>query len=188
MREKYWALYEELIDTEFYYWHYRSRSAFWEKATNIITCISSAAGIATWIIWKQHEWVWAIVVGASQIINAIRHLFPFPKQISAVSLFLPELKRLINEVDRDWNKINSGTMTDDDANLQIYKYKERLLDLESKYISDTSFPRKRLCQYKALKDRENYFFQNYGITAEIRRKERIYAFWRKKKSTECSTK
>lgn len=163
MKDQFWAMYVEYIDSEFYYWHYRARATFWNNAINMLSCITSAVGISTWLIWKQLPWLWAIVVGISQGVNAIRHILPFQKQISSVSLMLPELKILLSEIDRDWNSIQLNELSDIQINQRIFTYNERYLQLENKHIKDTSFPRKKWCQKKAEIDRVNFFNQHYSV-------------------------
>jgi hypothetical protein len=163
MRDKYWAMYCEFVDSKFYYWHYRDCATCKNNIINTFLCIASFSGIASWLIWKQISWVWAIIVGVSQVASAIRGLLPYSNQISSISLFIPEIDLLINEVDHDWYSVDRNKLDDDEINNLIFDYKKRFSLLEHKYINNTNFSRIKCCENKAIKDRELYFFQHYDI-------------------------
>lgn len=172
MRDKYWALYTYLVDCKFYYWHYREHSTFWDTAINLFLCITSVGGIATWAVWKQLPWLWAIIVAASQLINSFRKYLPFSKRITSVTMLLPELDGLINEIDHVWDKVDTG-MEDEEISDAVYQFNCRYTELEYKYAKDSYFPRKKRCEKESLVDRENYFFQKYGIKKSEKFKEGI---------------
>jgi hypothetical protein len=162
MRDKYWAMYAKLVDAKYYYWHYRNHATFGDLAINIFLCVTSISGIASWMIWRQFPWVWAIVVGAAQVANAIRGFLPFKKQKEAVISFAPELEHLINEVERSWNLINLG-IPDSEIVQMIFEYNEMFTSIENKYINEIYFPVNKRLLNKSSKDRIAYFFQIYDI-------------------------
>ena len=160
-RGSFWTMYNEVKYAEYYYWHYKDLSEKWNRYIKAGMCIASTAGVASWFIWQQFAIVWAIVIALSQVIRAIEHLFPFSRRITVINFFLPDLGLLINEIEHDWYKTES--MDSEAINELTFEYKNRLAALESKYISDTYFPRNEKCFAKALKDKEAYFEQHYDL-------------------------
>ncbi|WP_312644011.1 hypothetical protein [Hydrogenoanaerobacterium sp.] len=162
MREKYWAMYEELVTSKYYYWHYRATSTLIDNIVNGVLCVASAVSISSWLIWNKLPWLWACIISISQVIGAVRHLFPFSRQISAVNLLNPELDLLINEVDYDWDRVDN--LSDGEISRLTFEYQEQFIMLENKYIGSAYFPRNHRCETKAVSDRKAYFFQHYQVT------------------------
>lgn len=160
MRDKYWSMYEEIVDSYYYYWHYRARAVRLSNLINCISCIASVTSISSWLIWNSVPWLWAIILAAAQMINAIRHLFPFSRQITSTGMLIPEVKLLLNEVDHEWDIIDD--LPESEINDRVLRKRNEFALLENKYIGDAYFPRRSRCEKKAINDRRAYFFQHHG--------------------------
>lgn len=161
MRDKYWAMYIELIDSKYYYWHYRARSTFWDNVINAVSLLTTAYGITSWALWKQFYVAWAVLVGTAQVLSTMRPILPFSRRIIDTNFLFPDLDELVNEVDHDWDKIDS--LSDLEISDLIYAYNQKYIKLENKYAKGADFPRNKCCQEKAVRDRANYFKQHYDV-------------------------
>jgi hypothetical protein len=159
MREKYWAMYNQLVMNRYYYWHYRNRAY---KIDRIIKCclgVVGAGSIASWTIWNRAPYVWAVIVGLTQILAAIQQFLPFSERVIKVNYYLPELVNLLYEIDSDFARID--LMDYDSINDLIANYEIRANALESKFIGSTYFPRSKRCTKRAETDQKNYFLQRF---------------------------
>lgn len=170
LKEKYFAMYSSFIDAKYYYWYYRQRSVGWDNLINIILSITSIGGIGAWTVWRQLPFVWAAIVGMSQIINAFRKFLPFSGQISATNSLIPEIDMLVNDVDHDYFKVLND-LYDNEINELIFQYNKRFIALENRLTKGSNFPMNKKCFKKAEIDRENYFYQAYEYCENQTREE-----------------
>jgi len=148
MIDDFWNMFFDIKKTERYYWHYKIRSEKLQRSINAFLAISTCTGVASLVIWKQFWFVWAGIIAISQIVGAIQYLFPYSRQIVTINFLLPDLNKLINEIDHTWGTI--GNLNISEINDYIFSYRNQLDDLTNKYIGDTYFP-----QIKRLNDRSD---------------------------------
>lgn len=167
MRDKFWTLYTDLVQSRYYYEHYQHHAVCVDRTIQVFTSITAASSIASWFIWNQLNWLWAFLIALSQIINVIYRFLPYSKQIESVQYILPDIKELMNSVDYYWSFIDLNNPAENDINEKILDYKNQYQYLEQKYIDDSIFPPKDSITKKAEDDREKYFFERYGIDTKV---------------------
>ena len=165
MRDKYWAMYHQMKFSEYYYSHYLSLTVVIDRCISAFTCLVSAAGVASWWIWKSLGVAWAVLVGVSQAISAIRHLLPYSKRMTSLGFLTPAMSQLLNEISRDWSRIDysSEAVSNDEIINLIYEYECRYAGLLSKHLGAASLPDNKYCIRKAADDQKSYFRQRYGL-------------------------
>ncbi len=153
MRNEYWAMYNQMKFNEFYYSHYLTESILINRFISVVTCIVSAASIASWAIWDVLGVFWAILVGISQAITTIHHLLPFSDRITSLTFLTSELSQLLTDISRDWNRINysDSKISDDEIIELIYKHERQYDELVAKYIGFTSLPEKNVSSRRRQK-------------------------------------
>lgn len=167
MRDKFWTLYVDLVQSRYYYEHYQHHAVRVDRAIQIFTSITSASSIASWFVWNQLNWLWAFLIALSQLVNVIYRFLPYPKQIESVNYILPDIKKLMNSVDYYWGLIETNCPSENEINKKIFDYKNQYQCLEQKYINDSVFPPKGSVTKKADTDRVKYFYERYGIDDKI---------------------
>jgi hypothetical protein len=63
----------------------RKRLARQVRAVELIKVIASSGGIAGWAVWNNYPFVWAGIIAAAQLLDAIKHVFPFAKEHKSAS-------------------------------------------------------------------------------------------------------
>jgi hypothetical protein len=57
----------------------------WKTGATAIRAITSTGSIGAWLIWKRYTFVWAFLIAASQVAEALRGIFPVYKRQRALS-------------------------------------------------------------------------------------------------------
>jgi hypothetical protein len=156
-------MYYRFVYNKFYYELYGSSATLWNFWICIIACVFSFTGISTWYIWKQLPWLWAIIIGISQVINAIRGYLPFSKRIPIIKYYTYELECLINKVDTAWRKIDSNAynFSEIEINELIEAYEKQFTEIDQRYIENSLFRNKNRYVTEATKLRDKYFEDKY---------------------------
>ena len=55
------------------------------RAVEIIKAVASSTAIASWVIFKQFPLLWAGIIVAAQLLDALKDVFPFARQHKAAS-------------------------------------------------------------------------------------------------------
>ena len=172
MREKYWAMYQQIKFSEYYYWHYRGRSAAWCNAADIFLALATLACLASWSLWADLAPIWSIVLISSQMASIVRPCLPCARRVGAVNSLMPGLRHLCNEIDYDWETID-GMLRDKIAAL-VFGYGKRFIELEMEYAGPVHFPRREACVEKAEKDTDEYLIARHGCQPRADAAQRLF--------------
>lgn len=165
MREKYWAMYESVKHSERYFFYYRERAWKWDKGIKAFLVIASLSSVANLAFWDQISITWAIIAMAAQILSALAYLIPFSDQVTALNSFLPEIDKLLCQIDHDWDRINIlQELSDVEINDLVLKYNLAFSDLEDRYTRGIQFSVNAECETKAEADCKKFKFSRFGIT------------------------
>lgn len=162
MRDKFWKLYESVLKSERYYWHYRQRSIFFHHLIQAFLLIASLSSVAGLWFWTKIPGIWAIIALVAQVVSACAYMLPQSAQITALNYLLPELQRLLNQIDHDWDMLEE--LSPGDINDLVLKYNNDFCDMEDKYTCGVSFPARERVVRKADIDCRNYKFSHLDIT------------------------
>ena len=160
MRDRYWSMLTQIKSSSLYYWKYRDISQkiiFWLK---VISTFTTSAGVICLLLQNKFPYFWTGLVAISQTYQAIQPLLPFEERITRINFLMPPLAKLINEIEREWEYVQ----TYDDKKIieLIYNFKKRYNSIEEQYISSFPFPHKKLCSSYATKELNNYCNYNYS--------------------------
>jgi hypothetical protein len=72
----YWNQMVELTVAAEYMRRYRDDAGKRVAALGTLKAIASSGGIAAWVIWKEHAFVWGAIIAASQLADALKEVFP----------------------------------------------------------------------------------------------------------------
>jgi hypothetical protein len=64
---------------------YRDDLGMWVTRLGILKAIASNGGIAAWVVWREYAFLWAAIIAASQLADALKEVFPFTKTHKAAS-------------------------------------------------------------------------------------------------------
>jgi hypothetical protein len=124
-----------------------------------ITCflaITSSAGIGGWAIWQKYGFVWGLIIAASQVVNAVRLHLPYSMRRSLLRSVLPELNQLSLEMEADFYKVRSGSLTEEQIHELTIQYMGRRDAIVAR-LDESALPESPSYLAKAEADAESYF-------------------------------
>lgn len=156
----YWQEFNQLKLDGCYIRDYRNSIANQETTVAAIRAIASSTSIAAWAIWKQYAFVWACLIAASQVTDALRDVFPFRKRRQALSGWSNALNRLFVDAQRDWDTISTGSVTNTKIAMMTHQLRQKMQRYEETYIPD-GLARKQKLFDAAQKEMETFFQNRY---------------------------
>src|SRR5436189_2018493 len=84
-QEQYWQAMIELKVAATYIRLYRDYLSRWVMGLGILKAVASSVGIAGWAIWTKYAFMWAVIIAASQVADALKEVFPFTKRHKVAS-------------------------------------------------------------------------------------------------------
>jgi hypothetical protein len=130
----YWQEFVQLKVDTCYVRDYRNELGKWVTGVAAIRAIASTGGIAAWAVWRKYAYLWACVIAASQVADALKNVFPFYKRRGALSRWSRTLNRLFVEAQRDWDAISGGRCTNAQIRRLSHLLRVRKERAEGKYI------------------------------------------------------
>ena len=135
-QQLYWAQLYELKAACVYIRRYRGYLSKWVTTTGTIRAIASSASIAAWVIWKEHAFIWAAIIAVSQVLDAVKDVFPMTKRHKAASDHVHQLESLFIDAQLEWENIFSGHYTDDEIMHRRHQLMKLQHDAEVKNFPD----------------------------------------------------
>lgn len=132
----YWAQLRQVKAGALYMRLYRNRLARRVRAIELIKAVSSSGAIAGWVIWKDLPLLWAAIIAAAQLLDALKGVFPFAKQHRAASDLTVAMEIIWIDADAEWTDIYAGRLTDQEINKRLQKLRKLVLEAESKHFPD----------------------------------------------------
>ena len=134
-----------------------------DRTINLIIAITSSGSIASWAYWQTHIEIWGAIIALSQVITAIRPLFPYTryvKELSAKKMKLDLLSLDFQKLLRDFdnNKISRDIISTKYDDLT----KELTTTLNFSDETIISFNKKSI--NKANEKMKLFFKTNYSIS------------------------
>ncbi len=155
-QEQYWQeLYDLKVHTS-YLSIYLFNSEKIDTRINAFLAITSSTSIASWVIWKEYQFVWASIIVISQLITAIKQFLPYNLRIKNISKALKEMELLSIEYEKKWFYIAEGKKTDEQIHTMRFEIKEKKSLIMSKYFTTNILPKDK----KYLEEAENNVLQN----------------------------
>ena len=142
---------------------YHLRSERLERALKVFLAVTSSGSISAWVIWKQFHIVWAALIAASQFVNVIKTYLPYGGRLRRLREVTPRLDGLFLSLERTWQRIADGELTNGEISVAIEDFKRRKLDIVDAHLGAAPLPvNSRLCR-EAAAETEKYFESIYGI-------------------------
>jgi len=123
---------------------HRNGLARWDRGVDVVKAVASSAGIASWVIWRQFALVWAFIIATSQVVDALKDVFPFSRRLKAASDLTVALERMFIDAQFEWEDVYGGKLSDQEIAERCRKLRTLQLDAESKAFPSGFEPSKRL--------------------------------------------
>lgn len=141
---------------------YREYLGMWVTRLGTLRAIASSGSIAAWALWRELAFMWAVIIAASQVIDALKDVFPFTKKHKSASEHTVTLDSLFIDAQLEWENIFSGRYTDEEIMNRLHKLRKLQHDAERQ-----SFPEGLATQAslfaQAQQDAKDYFAAVYGV-------------------------
>jgi hypothetical protein len=161
----YWQEFTQLKLDTCYVRDYRDSIARWETVAAAIRAVTSSSSIAAWVIWRKYAFIWAALIAASQVADALRDVFPFRKRRQALSGWSNALNRLFVDAQRDWDNISAGSISNTKIAACTHQLRQKIQRYEETYVPD-GLVRKQTIFEAAQKEMETFFRTRYPIDEE----------------------
>lgn len=125
-----------------------------------LKAVASSVGIAAWAVWNKYGFLWALIIAASQVADALKEVFPFTKKHRAASELTLALASLFIDVQLEWENIVSGRFTDDQVLNRLHKLRRLRFNAQKANFPD-GLAEKADLKDKAKRQVEEYFKANY---------------------------
>jgi len=161
-QDLYWQEFTQLKLDACYVRDYRDSIAKWETGVAIVRAVTSSASIGAWVVWRDYAFVWAGLIAASQVADALRDVFPFRKRRQALSGWSNALNRLFVDAQRDWDGISAGSLSNAKISGLTHQLRKAMQAYEQTYMPD-GLPRKQQLFDAAQAEMETFFRTRYSI-------------------------
>ena len=131
----YWTKMVELRVAANYTCRYRDYLGRWVTGIGVVKAVASSGSIAAWAIWREYAFVWGFVIACSQVVDALRDVFPVTKRHKAANELAGVLERLFIDAQLEWEDVFAGRYLDDQIAQRLHTL--RMLHLKAE---DDSFP------------------------------------------------
>lgn len=132
----YWEEFQQLKLACCYVRDYRNSIGKSETTVAAIRAIASSASIAAWAVWRRYAVVWASFIAASQVVDALRDVFPFRRRRQALSRWSNALNRQWVDAQRDWDNIYAGKVPDKKIRFLTHQLRLKMQRYEARCIPD----------------------------------------------------
>lgn len=140
---------------------YRNSLNRWVTSTAVVRAIAASGSIALWAVWQKYAFLWASIIAASQLADALRDVFPFSKRRKALSAWVRQLDRLFIFAQRDWADIAAGRCTEKQLCKLLHTLRSRKQTLEARYVPDGLVKKQSLFE-AAERETVAYFATRYN--------------------------
>ena len=122
--------------------------------------LTSTSGIAGWLVWGELGVLWAVLIGASQVIEAIKQYLPYEKNVPPLKAVIAALENLFIESDLVWYNVAESELTEKEIHQAMVKIKSSNIKLEEKFLTNIEVPHYKRFINKAEITSDTYF-SNY---------------------------
>ena len=145
-----------------YLQNYLGRNVKIDRTIRIFLAIASASSIAAWAQWQNLAFLWGLIIVISQVVSAVNEFLPYKRRIKEISNLLNELSIIYNDVERNWQKVANGSLTEDEINDLCYSYSGQWIKADNKYFKDDYLPQNKKCKEHAEDEKNAYFNSLFG--------------------------
>jgi hypothetical protein len=150
----------------YYFRLYRNWLGRWNTGTGIVKAVATSGTIAAWIIWQAAALVWATIIAASQLIDALRDVIPLARHHRAASDLANALDAIFIDTQFEWENIFAGNYTDDEISARRRKLMRLRSEAERTHFPQGHAPRRKLFAL-ARQQAVTYLHGVYGVSEEL---------------------
>lgn len=164
MRGTYFRLFLDLRYKLCYAECYQAHASRMDLWLTLFGAVVSAGSVAAWSVWKSIPLLWSFLVCAAQVLQICKSHLPYAKRLPALKYAIPDMHKLLLDVENSWNESNIEPCADEAAYSTLFeKYSQRYDAIRSRYFDNDDFKSMRYVSALAEKNCKSYFYRFYGI-------------------------
>jgi hypothetical protein len=162
-QDKYWREMDQLKTHTIYLELYLEDTISKDRYLNMFLAIASSGSIATWAFWQEHTMVWAGIIAASQVAQAIKPFLPYTKRLKAMTAVTNDLEALFISMETHWFDVYEYKLSDEDIHKLHMSFKEKKRQILQKHLGSESVsaPHEEKYKTKAQSISKSYFTSMY---------------------------
>lgn len=167
---QYWMQFKQYKENCFYLHAYIAKDERHEWWRSFALAIGTSSAIGGWLVWKDVPYVWAVIIGVTQILQVASPLFPQRQRIKALHGMSVDLDNLIIKMEDEWHQVASGKLTDDAIHNLLMKYKTKQQAIFNAHLKGAELPDQPRLLVKARKSLDIFLSNQYPHTEPIHAK------------------
>ncbi len=160
----YWTQLFHLKMVHRYYECYLAHAEKWDRNLNMASAICASTSIGAWALWKEAAFVWASIIAASQVLQAVKPFLPFQDRIKRLATLRNSYAELFVFADSRWPSIAAGDVSEAEIAVLRTEIRNRQLQYEQKAFPTAGLPESAEFTELATEYAERYFHTFYGVT------------------------
>jgi len=161
-QKRYWTELFELRVHVNYLELYMEQSEFIDKSVNIFLAVTSSSSICGWAIWNKYGFIWAVIIAASQLINAVKQFLPYRTRLKTAAGIMRELEELLTFAEMKWFDVAEGKLKKEEINKLQFEVRSKKTKAVQKHLGINTLPTKEKLFNKAKKTAKIYINNFYG--------------------------
>jgi hypothetical protein len=141
---------------------YRDFLGRWVTWLGALKAIASCGGIAAWVVWRDYAFVWAAIIAASQVADALKDVFPFAKRHKAACEHAATLSLLFIDAQLEWESVFSGQFKDEEVMSWLHRLRSQQYEAEQRNFPEGLTARSALLA-QAEQQAAIYSKNHYGV-------------------------
>jgi len=139
-QRRFWNELVTLRKHVYYLNEYYDKSDKIDRYISCLLALSSSGSIAGWAIWNEFGLIWAFIIATSQVVNAIKHYFPYKTRMKHITKLMNALDRLYIYAEHKWHAVSQGMLSNDEINVLTTKFKKRKCKYIHEMLDECSLP------------------------------------------------
>jgi hypothetical protein len=103
-------------------------------AVEVVKAVAAGGSIATWAVWRQLPLLWAAIIAAAQVADALKNVFPLARMHSAAAELTVALELLCADCENDLERVLSGRLAADGITRLRTQLRRRRLEAERRFF------------------------------------------------------
>ena len=124
---------------------------------NAFLLLTSGSSIATWALWKDLPWLWAILIAAAQVFTILKPILPYRKLLEAIVGLKPSRELHAIDAEEEWHEVSSGTLSAAEINARRAELLRRRARDAQAHVKGATIPYKEELMLEAKETAARYF-------------------------------
>ena len=134
----------------------------YDTSLNVVLAIASSGSIASWTIWDEYAIYWGGLIALSQLITALKPIFPFHKHVHTLNHRCYKQEILFLELIEMWQNLNDKSENESTIKTRL-SYLIKQINENEFFDDDDGFEFSKRMQDKAQSMTEDILVTKYNI-------------------------